>query len=857
MNKQLFVKKILGVCMTSLVGTVLTTQHPSLISVEAQDKPVHTGTKDGASLVQEIRQGKRGPLYAGYYRTWHDKASTGTDGKTHHLENTMAEVPQEVDILFVFHDHTAPDSPFWSELKAKYVPTLHQRNTVVVQTIGVNELNGRAGLSKSYPDSPQGHQDLAKALVQKYVTERGVDGLDIDVEHDPKQRTAQEDERAIKVFKEMAKLIGKNGRDQSKLLIMDTTLSVDHNPIFKGVAADLDYLLRQYYGSQGGKETKAIDADWKQYQNYIQASQFMIGFSFFEESAAKGNLWFDVNEYDPNNPEKGKDIEGTRAKTYAEWQPKTGGLKAGIFSYAIDRDGVAHIGKAYRQRTYHDLKQGLKKHPVDTVSHTDYTVSKKLKALMTKERSYDQIDATDFPDDALRAAICAQVGNKRGDLERFSGTLRLEDPAIKNLKGLNKLTRVSKLELVNLPRITRLHPAVLPANMKATQEAITPVAASTATNSPEQAQLIPQASLVISGLSRLKVLNLAGLSLASLEGIQAETLGALKKIDISGNKLDLAAGVRNRAVLDRMLATIKANSKSGSNQVPAGAAKFDRQRPQGFYPDQHKTKDLQVALNSGTIDLQSKLLGETMTNQGTVIDSESAYQTYQQEQIAGRTFIDPNYKYEDFKVSYDNYTVTVSDSTLATSPMKTLATNKEETYQVAFFAPGNQSVPVHTAQVMVGNGKDTLVNLAAGAKIIGGSANSANAAKVFDGAIERNLLATQSQASIIFELTNPGFVKSFRFFNDRITSREDYIKEVKLEVFTKKLSDYSDINRDLEQSDNWKTVATYTGEADDFSQALDNLENPSPRYWRVTVDTKGGAYSWPSLPELQILGHRN
>ncbi|MHC5848220.1 EndoS/ChiA family endoglycosidase, partial [Streptococcus pyogenes] len=86
-------------------------------------------------------------------------------------------------------------------------------------------------------------------------------------------------------------------------------------------------------------------------QNYIDASQFMIGFSFFEESASKGNLWFDVNEYDPNNPEKGKDIEGTRAKKYAEWQPSTGGLKAGIFSYAIDRDGVAHVPSTYKNRT--------------------------------------------------------------------------------------------------------------------------------------------------------------------------------------------------------------------------------------------------------------------------------------------------------------------------------------------------------------------------------------------------------------------------------------------------------------------------------------------------------------------------
>ncbi|HES2376781.1 TPA: endo-beta-N-acetylglucosaminidase, partial [Streptococcus pyogenes] len=319
MDKHLLVKRTLGcVCAATLMGAALATHHDSLNTVKAEEKTVQTGKTDqqvGAKLVQEIREGKRGPLYAGYFRTWHDRASTGIDGKQQHPENTMAEVPKEVDILFVFHDHTASDSPFWSELKDSYVHKLHQQGTALVQTIGVNELNGRTGLSKDYPDTPEGNKALAAAIVKAFVTDRGVDGLDIDIEHEfTNKRTPEEDARALNVFKEIAQLIGKNGSDKSKLLIMDTTLSVENNPIFKGIAEDLDYLLRQYYGSQGGEaEVDTINSDWNQYQNYIDASQFMIGFSFFEESASKGNLWFDVNEYDPNNPEKGKDIEGTRA----------------------------------------------------------------------------------------------------------------------------------------------------------------------------------------------------------------------------------------------------------------------------------------------------------------------------------------------------------------------------------------------------------------------------------------------------------------------------------------------------------------------------------------------------------------
>ncbi|XZR22435.1 endo-beta-N-acetylglucosaminidase family protein, partial [Streptococcus canis] len=107
-------------------------------------------------------------------------------------------------------------------------------------------------------------------------------------------------------------------------------------------------------------------------------------------------------------------------------------------------------------------------------------------------------------------------------------------------------------------------------------------------------------------------------------------------------------------------------------------------------------------------------------------------------------------------------------------------------------------------------------------------------------------------ASIIFEIKDPSLAKYWRLFNDSSKGKDDYIKEAKLEVFTGQLNAEADVKTSLEKSGDWVTVSTYSGEEKVFSHSLDNI---SAKYWRVTVDTKGGNYSWPSLPELQILGY--
>lgn len=128
--------------------------------------------------------------------------------------------------------------------------------------------------------------------------------------------------RATAVFQEITKLIGKSGEDTSKLLIMNTTLSFEKNPLFVTVAGSLDLVLRQYYGSQksNGDDFGNLNKDWEGYRKYIEPRQFLIDFSFYEEND-RSNRWGDINNYDPSHPESAQSIEGTRAKKYATWQP--------------------------------------------------------------------------------------------------------------------------------------------------------------------------------------------------------------------------------------------------------------------------------------------------------------------------------------------------------------------------------------------------------------------------------------------------------------------------------------------------------------------------------------------------------
>ncbi|AEJ24585.1 endo-beta-N-acetylglucosaminidase F2 precursor [Streptococcus equi subsp. zooepidemicus ATCC 35246] len=797
----------------------------------------------------------KGPLYGGYFRTWHDKTS---DPAEKDKVNSMGELPKEVDLAFVFHDWTKDYSLFWQELATKHVPTLNKQGTRVIRTIPWRFLAGgdHSGIAEDaqkYPNTPEGNKALAKAIVDEYVYKYNLDGLDVDIERDSIPKVNKEEskegiERSIQVFEEIGKLIGPKGADKSRLFIMDSTYMADKNPLIERGAPYIDLLLVQVYGTQGEKggfdnaNHKAVDTmeeRWESYSKYIRPEQYMVGFSFYEEKANSGNLWYDVNVEDDTNPNIGSEIKGTRAERYAKWQPKTGGVKGGIFSYGIDRDGVAH-----------PKKNGPKTPDLDKIVKSDYKVSKALKKVMENDKSYELIDETDFPDKALREAVIAQVGSRRGDLERFNGTLRLDNPDIKSLEGLNKLKKLAKLELIGLSQITKLDSLVLPANAKPTKDTLANVLEAYDSAKKEETKAIPQVALTISGLTGLKELNLAGFDRDSLAGIDAASLTSLEKVDLSSNKLDLAAGTENRQILDTMLATV---TKHGG--VSEKTFVFDHQKPTGLYPDTYGTKSLQLPVANDTIDLQAKLLFGTVTNQGTLINSEADYKAYQEQEIAGRRFVDPSYDYKAFAVAYKDYKIKVTDSTLGVTDHKDLSTSKEETYKIEFFSPTNSTKPVHEAKVVVGEEKTMMVNLAEGATIIGGSADQTNAKKVFDGLLNNDTttLSTSNKASIIFELKESGLVKHWRFFNDSAKKKEDYIKEAKLEAFVGHLEDSSKVKDSLEKSTEWVTVSDYSGEAQEFSQPLNNV---GAKYWRITIDNKKSQYGYVSLPELQLIGYQ-
>ncbi|AIA68068.1 endo-beta-N-acetylglucosaminidase [Streptococcus equi subsp. zooepidemicus] len=907
MEKQVLVKKTLKcVCAAALMVAILAAQHDSLIRVKAEDKLVQTSPsvsaidalhylsenskkefKEELSKVEKAQPEKlkeivskaqqadkqaktlaemkvpekipmkplKGPLYGGYFRTWHDKTS---DPAEKDKVNSMGELPKEVDLAFVFHDWTKDYSLFWQELATKHVPTLNKQGTRVIRTIPWRFLAGgdHSGIAEDaqkYPNTPEGNKALAKAIVDEYVYKYNLDGLDVDIERDSIPKVNKEEskegiERSIQVFEEIGKLIGPKGADKSRLFIMDSTYMADKNPLIERGAPYIDLLLVQVYGTQGEKggfdnaNHKAVDTmeeRWESYSKYIRPEQYMVGFSFYEEKANSGNLWYDVNVEDDTNPNIGSEIKGTRAERYAKWQPKTGGVKGGIFSYGIDRDGVAH-----------PKKNGPKTPDLDKIVKSDYKVSKALKKVMENDKSYELIDETDFPDKALREAVIAQVGSRRGDLERFNGTLRLDNPDIKSLEGLNKLKKLAKLELIGLSQITKLDSLVLPANAKPTKDTLANVLEAYDSAKKEETKAIPQVALTISGLTGLKELNLAGFDRDSLAGIDAASLTSLEKVDLSSNKLDLAAGTENRQILDTMLATV---TKHGG--VSEKTFVFDHQKPTGLYPDTYGTKSLQLPVANDTIDLQAKLLFGTVTNQGTLINSEADYKAYQEQEIAGRRFVDPSYDYKAFAVAYKDYKIKVTDSTLGVTDHKDLSTSKEETYKIEFFSPTNSTKPVHEAKVVVGEEKTMMVNLAEGATIIGGSADQTNAKKVFDGLLNNDTttLSTSNKASIIFELKESGLVKHWRFFNDSAKKKEDYIKEAKLEAFVGHLEDSSKVKDSLEKSTEWVTVSDYSGEAQEFSQPLNNV---GAKYWRITIDNKKSQYGYVSLPELQLIGYQ-
>lgn len=495
------------ICFLLVLGLVIPQMW--IGGVSASDVEAEMPVNRKTETVKQFKQTRREALMGGYFRTWHDKYSTDENGEPHRIPseaNSMGDVPSEVDFLFVFHDWTAPNSIFWEKLRDEYVPKLNAQGTKVIRTIGAGFLTGEVGISKDkekYPDTEEGYKKLAADIVEEYVYKHNLDGLDVDVEiHNEPGHSKQGEEKAaemkkaITVMKEIAKLIGENGKDNTRFLILDTTLHAGrrirggkdvgpNNEFFTETHKCYDYVLAQVYGAGGEKGDFSKDMKWKTFQPYIKPNQFLIGFSFYEEGGrAANNIWGDTLGTPTDS----------RASRYAHWNPE-GGIKGGIFSYAIERDGAR------------EFRRGRRLDGDNTLRTTTYEWTKSLKQQMKSyDAEYMAISEDDFPDPVLREEIAKQIGNYRGNISRYNQELILDNPHITDLTGLDKLINVKAIHFHNL--------------------------------------------------AELRNLNLKGLRLESLP-LDAVNWTQVEKVDVSDNQLDLSPNTDNRKVLEAVLTNLE------------------------------------------------------------------------------------------------------------------------------------------------------------------------------------------------------------------------------------------------------------------------------------------------------------
>lgn len=251
------------------------------------------------------------PLMMSYYRTWRDIAA---DIDTPNLnQNVMSELPEGVDVAFVFNAEGAEKTDYFSVLREEYVPALHAQGTQLVRTLGTHVL-----LDIPVPTDPAGYDEIARDLIAEYVTVDGLDGLDIDMEQ---TLSPAEVDHFASIVEALGRYLGPQGEPDT-LLIYDTNRDGDE-PVFERVAPFISYVLVQSYG----RSVDGLQATWDSYAEHISSCQYLIGFSFYEERGAK---WGDTLE----------PFDTSRAASYARWEP-VGGQKGGIFSYAVDRDWKA------------------------------------------------------------------------------------------------------------------------------------------------------------------------------------------------------------------------------------------------------------------------------------------------------------------------------------------------------------------------------------------------------------------------------------------------------------------------------------------------------------------------------------
>lgn len=308
-------KKAALVILTSAVIVNLSSCKKNAVDDQQENqlslKNKQSALASGTSLENLIAYKKSDhQITAGFYRTWRDRVVSGNAN-----DPVMTELPDSLDVVIVFTNYTPSDSPYWTKLKDVYIPYLHARGTKVIIT---GSLTMPAGAGQN----AAGYAAAAKKIMDETVNKYGLDGFDIDIEHNV---TGAELTEKTGIYTALSAYLGpKSGT--GKLLTYDTNQD-GNTPFFKNVCGMIDYVWLQAYG----RGSSTLQNTWNTFSPNIPSKKFVPGFSFYEENGYPGNYWDDVLY--PQN--------GTgRAYDYARWQPTGGSKKGGVVSYAIDRDAA-------------------------------------------------------------------------------------------------------------------------------------------------------------------------------------------------------------------------------------------------------------------------------------------------------------------------------------------------------------------------------------------------------------------------------------------------------------------------------------------------------------------------------------
>jgi uncharacterized repeat protein (TIGR02543 family) len=233
-----------------------------------------------------------------------------------------------VDIAVVFPDDIETTQNFWDSLPSQ-IATLHQKGTKVIRSLDIRvfykdvfEQNQMEQEALTPMESNEaGYLKRAQEIRDGLLNYEGLDGVAINAEA---FLTQDDVERAAGVIRALSAYYGPLSTSSENSILAYNTNEPGTTSLFESVYQCVSYVFADAYG----RSVERVQADWESFEGKILSSQYIPGFTFYEE---RGTQWHDTD--DP--------LATSRAAAYAEWEPQDQeSLKGGIFGYAADRDGA-------------------------------------------------------------------------------------------------------------------------------------------------------------------------------------------------------------------------------------------------------------------------------------------------------------------------------------------------------------------------------------------------------------------------------------------------------------------------------------------------------------------------------------